>query len=453
MEQYVQSIKCLLDNQTIDPVQKENMLREIQNKVMSTLIQKAVDELELSFECSNHNVEIDRKYERTVQFSFGAITYERTAYIQNGVPIYPADVWLGVQKNKRNSKVFEYIITQITAFMAYRKCSQTIELLTGMSVSKNTIAKLVKRYGEKKEAQEKYYKEFPEENTEKKNLQYLYIEGDGILVDTQGELKPADSKRGKKEIAVFCVHEGVEQITPTRKKTINLRVFADVSHAKAKKRLMNYLYENYDLSKTVVIVNSDGGKGYTKAVFKEIIGVNVNMQYFIDRYHVSVKLGQRISNEGLISEFQKAINEWDKHKLAVCLDTFESMCVTEEDYVQFELLKAYFGRNWKHMKPMYKRGYNILKEGIGIMESQLTMIAYRMKRQGKAWGAGLQGMVQILISTKNNDFKEIFFEEWEANHALDNHLRTAYRTNVTEEFVEHTSVVNGKLNIPLPKYE
>ena len=165
MEQYVQSIKCLLDNQTMDHVQKENMLREIQNQVMSTLIQKAIDELELSFECSNHDVEIDRKYERTVQFSFGAITYERTAYIQNGVPIYPADEWLGVQKNKRNSRVFEYIITQITAFMAYRKCSQTIELLTGMSVSKNTIAKLVKRYGEKKEAQEKYYKEFPEENT------------------------------------------------------------------------------------------------------------------------------------------------------------------------------------------------------------------------------------------------------------------------------------------------
>lgn len=443
MKQYVQLIKQIL-NDDVDYVQKEIKLRSIQNQVFSYLIQIAIDEMEQSFEYSNYNVEIDRKYNRTVQFSFGEITYERTSYVQNGVPIYPADEWLGVDRNKRNSKVLEYIVTQMASFMPYRKCAKTVELLTGMSVSKNTIAKLVKRYGEKKESQDSYYKEYPKES-EKKSLPFLYVEGDGILVSTQGSMKSEDVKRGKKDIAVFIVHEGVEQVTKTRRKTKNLHIFADVSHRKAKKRLMNYLLDNYDLKNTTVIVNSDGGAGYTREVFREIVGIGVDMQYFIDRYHVSQKLKQRIVNVELIEEFQKAINSWDKRKLSLCLDTLESNCETEEDQEQFELLQAYFARNWKYMKPLHKRGYAIVKEGIGIMESQLTMIAYRMKRQGKAWGAGLQGMIQILSSTKNDDFKNIFFEEWEKNHSLDNMLSKFYRINVTDQFVNHKAVIEGKL--------
>lgn len=450
MELYIDQITRVLDNDNLNQVEKEKRLRTIQNALMSAAMQEAINRKESELERKDRQSIIDRRYERTVQFSFGAITYTRTAYIKGKKTYYPVDQWLGVQRNKRNSQVFEYYLTQIVAFMTYRKSSLVLELLTGMTVSKDTFGKLVKKYGEKKESQMKYEKEFPKDINEedKKRVPVLFIEGDGTLVDTQGVWKSKDKARGKKEIAVFAVHEGVRKVSNTRKETINLKVIADVSYADAKRRFVNYLYETYDLSHTLVVVNSDGGKGYTKRDFKEMVGIGVQMEYFIDRYHVSLKLKQRIFVEDLIEEFQKAINAWDKVKLQACLDTFEGFCETPEQMEQHTLLKAYLHRHWKNLKPLCERGIQMKKEGIGIMESQLRIFTYRMKRQGKAWGAGMQGMINIIASYKNKDYEEVFFEKWEKDHELDNQLKAEdYRINVTDVFEPHVGVIQGKLNL------
>ena len=450
MELYIDQITRVLDNDNLNQVEKEKRLRTIQNALMTAAMQEAINRKESELERKDRQSIIDRRYERTVQFSFGAITYTRTAYIKGKKTHYPVDQWLGVQRNKRNSQVFEYYLTQIVAFMTYRKCSLVLELLTGMTVSKDTFGKLVKKYGEKKESQMKYEKEFPKDINEedKKRVPVLFIEGDGTLVDTQGVWKSKDKARGKKEIAVFAVHEGVRKVSNTRKETINLKVIADVSYADAKRRFVNYLYETYDLSHTLVVVNSDGGKGYTKRDFKEMVGIGVQMEYFIDRYHVSLKLKQRIFVEDLIEEFQKAINVWDKVKLQACLDTFEGFCETPEQMEQHTLLKAYLHRHWKNLKPLCERGIQMKKEGIGIMESQLRIFTYRMKRQGKAWGAGMQGMINIIASYKNKDYEEVFFEKWEKDHELDNQLKAEdYRINVTDVFEPHVGVIQGKLNL------
>lgn len=450
MELYIDQITRVLDNDNLNQVEKEKRLRTIQNALMTAAMQEAINRKESELERKDRQSIIDRRYERTVQFSFGAITYTRTAYIKGKKTHYPVDQWLGVQRNKRNSQVFEYYLTQIVAFMTYRKCSLVLELLTGMTVSKDTFGKLVKKYGEKKESQMKYEKEFPKDINEedKKRVPVLFIEGDGTLVDTQGVWKSKDKARDKKEIAVFAVHEGVRKVSNTRKETINLKVIADVSYADAKRRFVNYLYETYDLSHTLVVVNSDGGKGYTKRDFKEMVGIGVQMEYFIDRYHVSLKLKQRIFVEDLIEEFQKAINAWDKVKLQACLDTFEGFCETPEQMEQHTLLKAYLHRHWKNLKPLCERGIQMEKEGIGIMESQLRIFTYRMKRQGKAWGAGMQGMINIIASYKNKDYEEVFFEKWEKDHELDNQLKAEdYRINVTDVFEPHVGVIQGKLNL------
>lgn len=448
MEPYIEQIAQVLDDDNLNQVEKEKKLRTIQNELMTLAMQEAINRKESELERTNVQLVDERRYERTVQFSFGAVTYTRTAYIKGQKKYYPIDQWLGVQKNKRNSQVFEYYLTQVVAFMTYRKCSLVLELLTGMTVSKDSFGKLVKKYGEKKEAQKKYEKEFPKDikDEDKKRVPVLYVEGDGTLVDTQGIWKSKDKARGKKEIAVFAIHEGVRKISNSRKETINLKVIADVSYAEAKRRFINYLYETYDLSDTLVIVNSDGGKGYAKRDFKEIIGIGVQMEYFIDRYHVTLKLKQRVFVEELIGEFQKAINAWDHAKLQACLDTLEGCCETQEQLEHHTLLKGYLRRHWQNLKPLRERGVQMQKEGIGIMESQLRIFTYRMKRQGKAWGAGMQGMIQVIASYKNKDYEEVFFEKWEENHELDNRLKLEdYSIDVYEIFEPHVGVIQGKL--------
>ena len=127
---------------------------------------------------------------------------------------------------------------------------------------------------------------------------------------------------------------------------------------------------------------------------------------------------------------------------------FEGFCETPDQMEQHTLLKAYLHRHWKNLKPLCERGIQMKKEGMGIMESQLRIFTYRMKRQGKAWGAGMQGMIQIIASYKNKDYEEVFFEKWEKDHELDNQLKAEdYRINVTEVFEPHVGVIQGKLNL------
>lgn len=143
MEQYIEQITRVLDDENLNQVEKEKKLRTIQNALMATAMQEAINRKESKLE-RNSKLIVDRRYERTIQFTFGAITYTRTAYIKGRKTHYPIDEWLGVQRNKRNSQVFEYYLTQIVAFMTYRKCSLVLELLTGMTVSKDSFGKLVK---------------------------------------------------------------------------------------------------------------------------------------------------------------------------------------------------------------------------------------------------------------------------------------------------------------------
>ena len=181
MEQYIEQITQVLDDDNLNQVEKEKKLRTIQNELMTLAMQEAINRKESELERTNVQLVDERRYERTVQFSFGAVTYTRTAYIKGQKKYYPIDQWLGVQKNKRNSQVFEYYLTQVVAFMTYRKCSLVLELLTGMTVSKDSFGKLVKKYGEKKEAQKKYEKEFPKEVKNEDKIFHLDVYSDHLF--------------------------------------------------------------------------------------------------------------------------------------------------------------------------------------------------------------------------------------------------------------------------------
>lgn len=99
-----------------------------------------------------------------------------------------------------------------------------------------------------------------------------------------------------------------------------------------------------------------------------------------------------------------------------------------------------------------KRRYNIVKEGIGVMESQLRHFTYRLKHCGRHWGKGLNGMAQLLASQKNGDFKKIYLRTWKFEFALDDSLRGNLNNRLDlrdmNKPTPHLGVRKGRLTIP-----
>ena len=57
--------------------------------------------------------------------------------------------------------------------------------------------------------------------------------------------------------------------------------------------LLDYLYNHYEITdETILITNSDNGKGYTSKVFQEIkkaLGIKIH-EHFWDAYHLNEKI-------------------------------------------------------------------------------------------------------------------------------------------------------------------
>ncbi|MDN3168379.1 ISLre2 family transposase [Enterococcus faecalis] len=297
------------------------------------------------------------------------LTYTRKSVERNGHIIYPIDNLLGLERYDRYSLRTKYALAELSMVTSYRKASELIEVVGNVQASKDTVMKVVHEYETKYKEHEAYLEEYGTEG--KCKVDYLYIEGDGVFVG---------GKDGtNKELAHFIVHEGIET-NGQRKMTKNLKQFVGLGHQKTLNHVENYLYRTYDMKNTVIVTNSDGGKGYSQKTFKSLLPVVKRHEHFLDRYHISLKLEQRVFVPELIPVFQNAINNYSTINLQCALDTLESHIETKEQETHVKKLRAYLRRNWKIIKPYHLRELSGEKQGIGIMESLHRILTFRMKR-------------------------------------------------------------------------
>lgn len=421
LETYANRFISIMDDSSIDILEKENRLQLLMEDWNNVLFDYAINKKEKLFASAiDYEVyEPEKSYERSVQFTFGQMTFYRKSYRKYGRIIYPIDQWFELDQYQRYSEKVKFVATKLSGITTYRNVSTIFSDLTSLSVSKDTVMRLVKRFGDNVKETAKYYKKNPliNESIKRKKVPFLFVEGDGIIV--------SDKNGSNKEISCFVIHEGVKE-NGKRKETINRRFIVNPTYSTSVKEATDYIYTNYDLTDTIVITNGDGGKGYTKNAFQTIVGLAKQVEYFIDRYHVTKKLNERVFVPELIDLFQEAINEHSLKKLKLALDTLKSNCLNEEQEFHCAKLKSYLSRNWEHLRSLKDRKIDLKKEGIGIMESQLRSIAYRMKRQGKYWGKGLFGMLKIIENTKNYSMKSAFLCEWKHDWDLADELENYY---------------------------
>lgn len=439
MHKIISDIATILkDSETL--LDSELKLDQYLPQVMCEMVSQALEaiDLELIHAHKEQGYEIDKTKKRTVQFSFGEVEIRRRRLRKEGNPsVTPLDGAIGLDKYVRQSPLVEMKAAQLASDGVYRKAADAINLLTPIQVSHTAVHTMTQKVGKKIQ---KWIDEAPSHNEtpqkEKKKVPVLFVEGDGLLLKGRGKKNP--------ELHRVQFHEGVKYVgKQKRPELIHSRLFeSTVSSKEAFKRASRWLEAEYDIRETIVVSNSDGGSGYEKDKFNQIIGKCKQHEHFRDPYHVNEKINQRLSfDRPMILEMKKAVRNYNKERVQRVLATTESRIDDDEKRAEYEeqlrLLEAYLSRNWDSIHPLRLRNLPV-KKGIGVCESNHRPFSYRMKRQGRGFSSkGAGNLAAIISSRKNGTFLT----------ALKTEL-PAFRQVITPEFKGAVKAVLKKVTRP-----
>lgn len=360
---------------------------------------------------------VDRS-ERTVLFTFGEMTFSRSRWRKGIKTCYPVDEWLGLKPYMRYSPVLIFHMARHASVLSYREVCRTIQTAYHLDVTKDAVLKAVKVAGKLFSEKERYRFLLEDEQPQKIQADKIYLEGDGVMVKTSLE---GDDHRNT-DLAHFLIHTGAKKVGNNRYILKNKHEIIHTNYERAREELLDYLYNHFEITeKTVLITNSDNGKGYTKRVFQEIkkaLGIK-NHEHFWDAYHLNEKIKQFFKPypEVLKNMLFQAIQTHRKSVLHTVLDTVESLIETEEEYGRFLSFKQSILRNFKDTKPPKLRGFS--SRGIGVMESQHRKVTYRMKHRGMYWSIeGANTIAKMILFERIDQLEDLFFGDWRKQYEL-----------------------------------
>ncbi len=353
-----------------------------------------------------------KRAEKTVTFSLGVVTYRRRSYSKDGVWRYPVDEELGIVKYGRYSPELLYQIADYATSMPLRQVSAKFEVSAQLYIGKSTVHSTTNKVSKLFDDREEYRYFEENEMIDKIKAQAVYIEGDGVMLKTQ--------EKERVDMAHFLVHTGSEQISGNRYRLKNKSEVISSQHAVALDQLEDLLTNRYDItSDTVLITNSDMGKGYTPYIFKEIASLfQCRHEHFWDAQHLNMKIKERFRKlpYELEQRLFSAIQLHSKKSTRVILDTAESLINNEEELELFNKFKTNLLQNFQYTKPAELRGFS--HRGIGVMETQHRKLTYRMKRRGMYWSEkGANTMSKMILAVYNDSLRELFFGAWREEYA------------------------------------
>lgn len=353
---------------------------------------------------------------RTVLFTFGEVTITRNRWYRNGKCKIPVDEKLGLKPYERISSELLYQIIYLSTLLPYRKIEEVFELLLQNFVTKDTVQKAVKLASKILKEKTDYRQIKEESSVQKIKAEKIYLEGDGVMLKTTDRSNDFQST----DFSHFIVHTGSYKESPKRTCLKNKKEFISQHNSKAREQVLDYLFNHFEITdQTVLICNSDGGRGYSPQLFQEIgkaLGIK-KIEYFLDAYHVNDRIKQlfsRFSNELTEQAFQ-AVKSHSRKKLETIFDTAESLVENQDEIDDFNSQKRKFMRQFPFMKSPKQR--NIGVDSIGIMESQHRKITYRMKNRGMYWSKkGAETMTKLIIYNAENNLRDLVLGVWRKDY-------------------------------------
>lgn len=353
--------------------------------------------------------------ERTVLFTFGAMTFSRSRWRRGTKTRYPVDEWLGLKKYMRCSLELMYHLVRYASEMSYRQVCRMIKLSYHLDITKDTVLKAVKLTGQLFSEKSRYRYFVEEEVSEKIKAPVIYIEGDGVLVKTN----TGGDEKHNTDLAHFLVHTGTK-IVHGRTVLLNKHEIIHTDYEVARDELLDYLYNHFEITnQTILVTNSDNGKGYTRRVFQNIQkALKIKRhEHFWDAHHVKEKITSFFKSYPKILKdlMFKAIQTHNRKLLKTVLDTVESLVTDDEEYLVFQKFRKKFLNNFKDTKPAKLRGLS--HKGIGVMESQHCKVTFRMKHRGMYWSIkGACAMARLILLERIDQLENLFFGNWRKDY-------------------------------------
>jgi hypothetical protein len=349
----------------------------------------------------------EKKTERTISFRFAEVTFRRRRLVhkQTREALYPLDEFLNIAPRQRISEGLKETVSTICAKGMYQKTMEIMEEVSYSRISASTANRIVKEIEEREKILaeiEKEEKELSNEEPEKRKVDYLCIEGDGLVLGCQ-------MKEFHLELHRFQIHEGV-RYNGKRTELINPVLFSDFSRKKAFEKVLMYIHEHYDITETVITTNSDMGSGYGFETFSELALGCKRHEHFVDKFHWQKKIRERLRfQKDYIYDVYKACIDYDWEKVDIELKSAKSENLIEAQREEIDLLRAYLERNWAYMKPALLRGLTDKQCGYGSCESLHRPYSYRMKHQGRTWLLkGASAMVHVIDRLRNGTLRNLF---------------------------------------------
>lgn len=377
---------------------------------------------------------IVRKDETWYTTILGSVRVKRRYYRSpDGSYHYLLDELIGLTKHRHISRQVQSLALEMAAQMPFRRASEIMERTTPVSLSHQTICRIVERVAgiyldghDRAIAHLNSTGELPWGKGISVNR--LLIEADGVMIPLQGE------SRRRIEAKLGISYEGHRQAGRNRYRTVGKQVFADLTGSNSFWESMTLkLGQYYDLSGTGIVLGGDGA-GWIRQ------GADCfNSSYNLCRFHLNRNLTRTLGYEREVLRKVRQALETGDVPLAIRLLEETSLSASGDRRRDIARLARYIKANTSGIAPDTDISGSL--RGTGAIEGNIDkIIVRRMKNQGMSWSIkGARRMLWLRVA---------WYEDRLDDCLADNAFPRPYR--LPEKTVR--KVINKKVNQDYGKY-
>lgn len=333
---------------------------------------------------------------------FGTVRIKRRYYRnEDGTYHFLLDELMGMDKHRHTTQYVKKLALDMAGVMPYRRSSEIIDKTTPISLSHQTIHRIVAKVADdcliRQDAVLNRFKETGElPDCENKVNDRIVIEADGVMLSLQR------GSRRKVEAKLGITYEGWKKVGENRYKTDNKSVYGDIVNSDTFWSAMTLkLSRQYDLSSVSHMVLGGDGAGWIREG-AEYFG----SCYQLCRFHLNRALTRTL---GYDSETLKSIRDslikGDPAAIFSLLDNAANSAKGDKR-IDIKKLSNYLSSNLSGLK-IYPKVDSEWR-GTGAIEGNIDkFIARRMKNQGMSWSVqGIRRMLWLRIAIYENKLDE-----------------------------------------------
>lgn len=348
---------------------------------------------------------VERHEKKQIIVSLGVITFNKTLFKNrwSGKSEYLLDRIIGFSKHQRLSEDAQARLLKEAVQTSYRRGGEEASLMAG--VSKQTVKNQIHKL------------KFPADGdkaSEKKEVDYLYLEADEDHVSLQFQKKKGDLIENENHQKNNClitklvyVHEGIEKEAPKSKRhrLVNPYYFSCAGGEKSNEELWDEVYQyidsHYELSKVKKIyLNADGGS-WIEAGRKRLANVIFVLDGFhLEKYIMRMTSHLRDNREDTAKEIREAIRHKTKADFEELADRAEACLKDDRGLKRVREARRYIGSNWMAAKLRLRHQEGVVGSSTEGHVSHL--LSERMSSRPMGWSiCGANKMAQLRAYDKN----------------------------------------------------